>query len=426
MSVFKRARKRKDGSTYLEENYTGRYRWQGKDKFVPLGPNKEEAERELALLVRELKAGRVSGVIEQLRMRQDITIGQLIAKYEEAGCPDRHKEAREGKRLKAQTYILTMVEKWWAPKHPEKVTIADCDSYNAWRRDNKTRGTGDRSTEIELCTLNNVLTWALRAGHIKVNPFGQKGYRRPSYQNPDKIAHCRDFMPQSADELHQIASQLFAGEESQVFGWAYLLEALTGMRGADTRQLRIDAKLVGLDYEPGFMDSKFLYIIRSKRQKGKKATNQRIRLDDPERPHIRPLLNALLDWRKTRFPDSPWFLPSPRQPAQPISEEGLTQALRSVTATLTLPKRTAHGARAYYTTARRCQGIEDNQIAFELGHSTGSGGDLVREVYGDPPANWQGLANVFTWVPDQTKKDAVPIAWQKFKVTAVNVIPLIA
>ena len=45
---------------------------------------------------------------------------------------------------------------------------------------------------------------------IKLNPLAQ----RPKYQRSSEIKHCREFMPQNADELHASAAILFEHRHS--------------------------------------------------------------------------------------------------------------------------------------------------------------------------------------------------------------------
>lgn len=341
-------------------------------------------EREIK---KELRAGRIPSLLGHLKKRQEITIGSLITDYLADGAPDRKLQPRAGNSLENQKNLLAPVTSWWAGKNPNLITQADCDGYWRHRKLTVTKGTGDRTAEIELASLSNVLTWATRAQRIDANRI----LHRPSYRT--KVRHCRDCMPTSSDELHLLAIELFKNRRSEALGWQLLLEAFTGMRTEETRRLRSDAQRIGTNVHPGFTDDRYLYIERVKR-----GIHPQIQLDDPDRPHIRTILEGLKAWRAQRYPNSPWFLPGLRADgADPVSETALTSSLQEVAAALKLPDRTSHGARAYYCTTRRCQGIDDARIAIEMGQS--SGPDLIRKVYGEIPPNWKGLANTFTWLP---------------------------
>jgi hypothetical protein len=56
-----------------------------------------------------------------------------------------------------------------------------------------------------------------------------------------------------------------------------------------------------------------------------------------------------------------------------------------------------HGLRAFYVTVRRIHGIPDNQIPFEIGHT--SGGKTLSEVYGGAPRHWKTDGPKMEWLP---------------------------
>jgi hypothetical protein len=58
--------------------------------------------------------------------------------------------------------------------------------------------------------------------------------------------------------------------------------------------------------------------------------------------------------------------------------------------------------------------LNPNQIAHELGQHSGE--DLVRDVYGGAPPQWDGLLNEKGWVPASG-----PPAWEPFAAPA-NVV----
>jgi site-specific recombinase XerD len=412
MSVQQRTRKLPDGTTTQEDTYTIRFYWDGTRHSIATGcTTKKDAEEREREIKRELRAGRIPDLLEKLKKRADSTTGALLTAYGAAHCPDRDLQPRAGHSLEAEQTNLDTLAKWWSGKNPNHITLADCDEYWAWRKANVTRGTGHRTTELELNTLRNCLNWAVRARHIEHNPITKATRYRT------QVTHCREKMPTSGDELHDIANAFLLHNVAGTlvpYGFAYLLEALTGLRSEEITLLRSDAKIQnGLDYEPGYQDEKYLYIRRVKN-----GINPKIRLDDPDRPHILTLLGTIRQWHTLRHPQSPWLIPA--NTGEQLSRKSLTKALEPICKTLKLPSRTSHGARAYYVTTRRAQGIEDGQIAFELGQS--SGPDIVRDVYGEPPANWQGLTNTFTWTPNTAAKKP---AWQNWlEQTGANIIHL--
>jgi hypothetical protein len=66
----------------------------------------------------------------------------------------------------------------------------------------------------------------------------------------------------------------------------------------------------------------------------------------------------------------------------------------------------SHGMRAFYVTVRRSHGIPDNQIAWEIGHT--SAGKTLASVYGGVPPHWlTDEGPKLNWLPTTN-----PPAWQ--------------
>ncbi len=340
-----------------------------------------------------------------LRDRQ--TTAELLTHYKISKCPDRDKQPRTGDALDAEERNLETLARWWGPKLAANLTDSDQDDYHTWRLSTVTRGTGHRTTELELSTLKNALRWAVRSKKLDRMPLTQ-AYR---FRDPKKIQHARQFMPRSGDELHTIAGALFQNRDTEVYGWQCLLEAYTGLRGAEARELRAAPKRLDPIAPPpaGHMDERYLHVHRAKR-----GRNPRIRLDDPERPEIRPLLERILAWHAARYPDRtavPWLLPRPD--GGQLTEGQFTKILVATCARLGLPERHGHGMRAYYASVRLTQGHAPEDVARELGQ--GSGDDLVRNIYGVEPddfdaESWKSLSSVFTWRPNTAGENP---AWEK-------------
>ncbi len=334
---------------------------------------------------------------DQLRYRQTLTLARLLADYRAAGCPDTKGRPRSAAALAAihanLDALLTFTN--WAGTPPATITDADRDAYWAHRRGAVVRGTGDRTTELELVTLNNALQWAWRLGTIEHLPRGMKA----SYRDPSKIEHARDVMPSSAEELHTIARELFKDRETEVYGWAVLLGAFTGLRLGELQALKAAPQRIGVHVEPGWYDERCLIVPRTKRRAGKSHQDE-FALNDKTRPEVRPLLDRIRQWRAARLPS-----PGPQTTSAallPMVPNTLTKQLQRIAAGLGLPQRQAHGLRAYYVSARLAAGITPAQVAGEVGH-LGSGDHLVRTVYGETPPQWRGLENVYTWLPPADK-----------------------
>jgi integrase len=335
---------------------------------------------------------------DQLRYRQTLSLARLLADYRAVGCPDTKGRPRTGDALAVihanMDALLTFT---WTNSAPAAITDADRDAYWIHRRATVARGTGDRTTELELVTLNNALQWAWRKGAIEQLPRGMK----TSYRDPAKIEHARDVMPSSSEELHALARELFKVHETEVYGWAVLLGAFTGLRLGELQALRAAPERIGVHVEPGWYDDRCLIVPRTKRRAGKSIQDE-FALNDATRAEVRPLLGRIRQWRALRSPVPPSGSLVTPSGLLPMPENTLTKQLQRVAKGLGLPQRQAHGLRAYYVSARLAAGILPSQVACEIGH-LGSGDHLVRTVYGDTPPQWRGLENVYTWLPPADK-----------------------
>jgi hypothetical protein len=162
-----------------------------------------------------------------------------------------------------------------------------------------------------------------------------------------------------------------------LLGWQFIFEAFTGLRTCEALQLRTDAK----PYEAGWVspDGKSVCVRRAKNQQ---SVNPLVRVHDG----LAAWLKAHREWKQNRYPDSPWYFPSYRNPDTAHSDVGaLGQALRRHEKTIGR-KITSHGMRAFYVTVRRSHGIPDIQIAWEIGHT--SAGKTLASVYGGVPPHW--------------------------------------
>jgi len=93
-----------------------------------------------------------------------------------------------------------------------------------------------------------------------------------------------------------------------------------------------------------------------------------------------------------------------------VGKGALVHALRRLHRTGKLKRKlTSHGMRAFYVLVRRSQGATDEQIAWEIGHS--SNGACVKTTYGGVPENWRsGGGPNLKWFPSALKPawEAIP------------------
>lgn len=369
---------------------------------------KPEAKAAAFLMTAALERGDTD-YIEQTRRRNVDRLGDLLEAWQAAGCPGR-KGDRTGRALADQQHHVNGPLQWWADQSASAITDADRRAYCAHRATTVKRGTGGgRTSERELGSLNDALHWGWRTGALKELPREM----RVTFRDPSTIAHARDAMPTGAAELHSLAGWLFSHNRA-VYGWMVLFEAYTGMRKSECLRLLADPKRVGHDYPAGYADEQWLRIKRSKG-----GGNPKIALDDPTRPHIRPLLTMIRNWHAATAPTNPYLFPGPWGG----TATRLTRELQAAATALGLPKRRGHSLRAYYASVRLAQGQPPETVARELGQR--SGDDLVRDVYGVDPddydaAQWTTMADRFTWLPPGDQ----PPAWAWWTETQKKVIVL--
>ena len=116
---------------------------------------------------------------------------------------------------------------FWEKVCVDKISVKTSDDYRDWRIGRLKRKTsGTRTVDLELCTLNNAFLFAERKETVRHDPLAN----RPRYHDKKKVRHCREFMPEDANELHERVAPLFGRSQSVVLGYQYLVEAYTGLR----------------------------------------------------------------------------------------------------------------------------------------------------------------------------------------------------
>lgn len=354
-----------------------------------------EARRDLAALETDQARSKL-GLVADPYAPAPPTVKELVDAYVAQGCPIDN-VPRVNSNLALALRRLSKPTEFFGNQKAADLTLGKCREYARWRKARLVGPSlgGGRSIDAELAALSAVLTWAARDDRITHNPI-LRG--RESFEDGDKVRHCRDRAPKTADDLHAIAKKLFSVKLAEATGWQMLVEAFTGLRTSEALLLRMDAKE---PKDPGYIWREALYVSRKKR-----GTNERIVLH----ADLQQLIQAHQRWHATRFPQSPWWFPSAFNPEIPLHPTSLTQALRNAGTTWT-----SHSMRAFYVSVRRSMGILDAQIAWEIGDKSGAG--IVEQVYGLPPDNW-AQGEPLSWMP----KDGGP-AWDCLEL-ADNVVPM--
>jgi len=187
-------RKKSNSCYYERPHINGRRTWRSLKT-----PN-------LKLAREEFHKRRVKGQVAYVP-KTAVYTGQIIRCYEGDGYPDRHKQKREGRTLTMELKNCETLLKFWEHIPADSVTLAVCDRYHEWRKKNIQHGcAGDRTVDLELTTLSNAYLWSCRKELVRSNPMQ---IYRPRYCSSKNVRHCRQFMPNDADELHAIVELMF-------------------------------------------------------------------------------------------------------------------------------------------------------------------------------------------------------------------------
>lgn len=368
----------------------------GKQRWISLKTSDSKQARKLAdeLNARFVLAGAGLGRQPKLNVKMQ-SIKAVLDFYAESGCPKTNGVKRDGRQLVMEKGWTANLSRHLGHFRPDSLDPSDWQTYTQ-RRKEELKGKGDRTIDVEYRVLVSAYRWA-RRNPRRTGVTGPPLPEAPAKLNrPETVAHCRDFQPANADELHKIAAHLLAipGDgklTSTVNGWLLLIASMIGQRLSEVLRLRHDATTSS---EPGFDDGKHLWLYRSKTHKG---TAPFIEIG----PELRECLDAHREWKEAMHPLNPWFFPSPVKAGAPINSTSFQHALAKATKDLGLPKRTAHGLRSYYVNVLRSEGLPDHEIALRIGQK--SGGKLIVDVYGER------LPIKLGWKPSGK------VAWERWK-----------
>jgi hypothetical protein len=223
--------------------------------------------------------------------KAEITIGDVIRKYQSDDYPNKYRQDRTEKNRNDEERHCETLLKHWDQIPVSKAGPAECDRYHDWRLKNHKLGKGSRATDRELNTLNNACRWGARTELITVNPVVD----RPKYQPSTEVRHCREFMPRSADELHEAAALFFKHPNSVVLGFQMIEEAYTGLRTCEVLQW-------GNDHY-GTITGEFVRVWRCKGQDG---NNPYVKFHSG----LKAVLEAHMAWKAVNYPNEETFFPS--------------------------------------------------------------------------------------------------------------------
>jgi integrase len=327
----------------------------------------------------------------------------LAAAYVSAGCPNKRLEPRDGTFSKNEQFRLVSLLIFFGNRQSASIRIPLLTEYAAWRkpRFKKANCSGNRSIDMELCTLSNVLTYGVMIGELEYNPIA---IGKPRFQTAAKIRRSRERAAGSGDDVHRLADFFFNSPrpKTEVMAWMTIFSALTGCRHIELRRLRMDGK--GPE-TPGWISGNYLFLARAK-----KGVHPYIEIKD----ELAAAIDCFRNWHDERYPESPWWFPGQDKTEQ-LSAGAFCYALDRACKALGMPKCSPHGFRAFYVTKRRSEGIMDAQIASEIGDRTVA---VIAESYGDRPPNWTGQEKL-SFLP----KEGLP-AWERWREKERKIVSL--
>lgn len=327
-----------------------------------------------------------------------VSVDQVLALYERADYPDGDQQERDDNFHKSEEKRRCLILRGFFKGKDVQLLRKPktLKAYHKYRKQTVTRGTGDRTTDLELNTLSNALNFAVHEELIEENPI----LRRKRFQKSKHVVHCRERCPEDEDELHDVLGHLFSDPRSESVAWQYLFECTTGVRGVEAQQFKMDAH----SDEPGGLtkDGGSLRVHHAKKREG--CNNHFVTVT----PDLKVILEAHRKWHEQRYPQSEWYFPG-RGGQGLLSKGAVTHRLDELwEKKLTRKKFTSHGGRAFYVLVRRSQGAQDSQIAWEINHK---GTRTLEEVYGGVPESWRlGKGPNYSWIPKNGKP-----AWAKIK-----------
>ena len=300
------------------------------------------------------------GIEEKKKHDKRVRIETCLEIYRKAGCP----AARHGRIVypgdlhkRSELDSIVNLKRGIRGEHVDELDAPRLDKYNKWRKRIATKGTGDRSTDLDLNTLSKALDWNVRKKVIKFNPIAH----RTRYYDPANARRTKEVAPGNPEELHQVCREMFSDPRSECCAWQYLFQSTFSLRTEEALALRMDATN---PEQPGHIEGRSMYVRRADKAQ---RTNPCIYLHDQGLV----VWEALKAWHQKRYPKSPYVFPGrDTSDLKPLSKQALTKCLERLFQLGRIPRKlTAHGGRGYYVLVRRSWGIGDDRIRWEIGHT---------------------------------------------------------
>ena len=375
----------------------GAYEERRTDSGKPTGRFAERPRGKTWRLLRTVSTRRAA--INAATGRDPRTIGSKFAslaqRYLDAGCPDSNNEHRHAAYCAGEKSAINWLVKFFGTWPVDRLSHADWPEYKKFRTAQMRAGcTGLRAVDKDHQTLSNIFQYAMVNRMFPGNPFSQ---RYKHYQRADLIKTSRQRAPRSADDIHQVAGELLGKLVNEAAGWLTLFAMFTGCRISELLRLRVDARHPGPDrYDPGYIEQcagdepKFSRFFLHLGKRSKNGINPQVVIG----PEFQAMLAAFQNWHQQRWPECASYFPNDRGVAALDRFTARRQIARAA-ANLGLHHITPHGYRSFYGSKRRSEGINDAQIAWEMGDKSIV---VVQNNYATAPESWTG-GKVIGWLP---------------------------
>ena len=296
-----------------------------------------------------------------------LTVAKVLDAYELAGCPTKKMQPKAPSTVQSELSLLNPLRRYFGERAAVTLKLADCDAYRDWRNEGgykitrkcksgkevtiETRG-GDRGVDLELTTLTNALTLAVRRRELKLNPLAG----RTAYTVAANVRHCREVAP-TPEGLADIIGWLWKNAEPNVADLVAFL-AYSGLRIGEALPLTWAAVNLGEG------------LVQVNREKY--GCNPWVA--------ITPELETLLRGMQERATSGLLF-PSSLDTKKPREKPWINRLIKRACGKLKLGHVTPHGLRSYFVTQARQSGLTDAEIAMLIGDKTGP--SIIASTYGD-------------------------------------------
>lgn len=330
---------------------------------------------------------------------------ELVKRWQTAGCPGRR---RKPKDLRQVDLALPWLLKFFGDFPISEIRLKHVPDYAEWRRKFVKRGTGNRTVDLDLGVLSNVLHYGVKIGVLELNYIY---HARDKFQTLDKVRHAYKVSPKSAEIIHQIADYFFDNWKSEVMAFLAFFSEFSGNRHSELLRLDLNAR----PDEAGYIHWFTPHQIKERTDgivgqlhlgaRSKFGVNPYCDIG----PEFAEMIRAFKYWHRKRFGGGragkphPFFVGPQGKVLGPLS---FNHALERATRVLKLQHITPHGFRAFFATKHLRDGKRPIEIAFDMGDRTV---ELVERIYTEnvkgPKLWWtpaDGLPAWHKWLPPQT------------------------